>query len=901
MHPSSRRHRWIPLFAIALPLMLGLSLALLLTQAASATPAPQDREPVTPHHIDANVPVGAGSYTDQLPAGRQGPSVLACSYQITTTPIIVEPTRPATPTTASGFQGPVQTNDWWSSIVWKANNNYNPATKACDLNRWSEGLFPHPWALNIQSNPPGNVDTTQMRMGYSNYFNIPDDIYQGTYRTYQRPFLPNFTLSFKDAGGNYIYAEDTKLVRYSDWDVTALSDDGQGHSWETTMLHGSPYVFIQTDNIERIELRLQGISTATFPSLQPVPGVAGFTQYFQSDPNTGMTPNPVTQHFGFFTTGGGRVNNDSGDWRVFSVQGLPASGYVAIALLPDLDPTTLEFYRQRAYALPVNTQVDWRYDPAASQVTTDFNVTTQLVDNAAGNLNETLQSLYRHQWLNLSAPSMASLTPFTYSSVAGEMKVVNSNRFSTTLTYHGIVNALPSVAGGDPVYSATLESYLASASTATPAIDSYFNGKDMARLAELARIAGTANLPVLRTKFITALKPVLEDWLTYSGPSDDRLLYRDDTWGTMIPYPTGYDADLLLNDHHFHFGYWIMAAAALADADPNWGASDQYGGMVELLIKDVANWDRSDPTFPFLRFFDPYAGHSWANGAANAGAGNNQESSSEAINFAVGLIQWGEVTGNDTIRDLGVYLYTTETNAVQQYWFDVDEAIIPHTETADGRTYPWKFTTIVWGNMGNTKTYFGASAACSAGINVLPVTGGSLYLGQDRDHVKTIYDQVAATYDAFICWQPAANTANPQPPVTGGDNWAPFFWQYLAFNDPVSAAGMFTDTIPYLNNVDSGTSPAQVYYWLENMKALGSQATWIVADDPLAAAFVRYNGGLLTAAAPAFVWTYVVHNHDDQEKIVTFSNGVQVTAPANDTTIVTDVHGNIRFLPMISR
>lgn len=36
--------------------------------------------------------------------------------------------------------------------------------------------------------------------------------------------------------------------------------------------------------------------------------------------------------------------------------------------------------------------------------------------------------------------------------------------------------------------------------------------------------------------------------------------------------------------------------------------------MVRLLIRDIANTDRngtgSDPDFPFLRHFSPYAGHS---------------------------------------------------------------------------------------------------------------------------------------------------------------------------------------------------------------------------------------------------------------------------------------------------
>src|SRR5688572_27939266 len=100
-----------------------------------------------------------------------------------------------------------------------------------------------------------------------------------------------------------------------------------------------------------------------------------------------------------------------------------------------------------------------------------------------------------------------------------------------------------------------------------------------------------------------------------------------------------------------------MAAAVLAQHRPDW--AKDYGPMVYLLIKDPANWDRKDTRFPFLRSMDVYAGHSWANGAGQYEEGNNQESSSEEINFSTAVILWGAATGNKAIRDLGIFLYTT--------------------------------------------------------------------------------------------------------------------------------------------------------------------------------------------------------------------------------------------------
>jgi endoglucanase Acf2 len=287
------------------------------------------------------------------------------------------------------------------------------------------------------------------------------------------------------------------------------------------------------------------------------------------------------------------------------------------------------------------------------------------------------------------------------------------------------------------------------------------------------------------------------------------------------------------------------------------------------------------------------AGHSWANGAANAADGNNQESSSEAINFAAGLILWGDVTGDDDLRDLGIFLYANETAATHQYWFDIDDAVRQQGPSANGRVTPWKTNGIVWGAKGTAVTYFGASAACVVGINLLPFTGASLYLGQSQSHVQAVYDQVATAYDAFRCWAPVAGTDMPPPPAAA-DDWGPFFWQYRSFADPVAAAAMFTDTVPYLNDISSGTSPAQVYYWLQNMAALGARITSITADSPLHAVFARHDGlGNVT-------FTYIVGSHEDTPAVVTFSDGTQVTTNPNNFAVATRTVNNRLYFPRIS-
>ena len=41
------------------------------------------------------------------------------------------------------------------------------------------------------------------------------------------------------------------------------------------------------------------------------------------------------------------------------------------------------------------------------------------------------------------------------------------------------------------------------------------------------------------------------------------------------------------NDHHFHYGYFVYAAAVIAKSDPQWVNS--YGEAVMSIIRDYAN------------------------------------------------------------------------------------------------------------------------------------------------------------------------------------------------------------------------------------------------------------------------------------------------------------------------
>jgi len=170
---------------------------------------------------------------------------------------------------------------------------------------------------------------------------------------------------------------------------------------------------------------------------------------------------------------------------------------------------------------------------------------------------------------------------------------------------------------------------------------------------------------------------------------------------------------------------WINAAAMVALFDPDWARSDRRGDMVRLLARDWASPDRDDPLFPFLRTFDPYAGHSWASGGAPYADGNNQEASSEAIVAWASLILFGAATGDTPLRDLGIWGNTLETNAARLYWFGEFPA-----------EYGRKTIARLWGSGGDHVTWWTANPEEVHGINFLPMTAASLYLGHDAAYVQ---------------------------------------------------------------------------------------------------------------------------------------------------------------------
>lgn len=577
-------------------------------------------------------------------------------------------------------------------------------------------------------------------------------------------------------------------------------------------------------------------------------------------------------YYGIFGPVGSVWQSDTNAHYIGSLTSdLNGKSFYSVALLPDETNQTMLAYEQHAYAFPVDSNVSYSYDEQNQQVTTTFNYKTDLKEN--GYSDQMLEALYRHQWLNL-VDNNQLLNGYIYNSARGTMKVITGNSFQTDMTFPGVLPTMPNPDA--PLYDkSTLLDYMNQEQSWDQNADVKWNGLNphwntygvgirygkMTELTYMAELLGDTDYA---KTYISMLEQSLDDWLTYSGPGDEAFFYYDQRFKTLIGMPAGFGSNYHLNDHHFHYGYFVKAAAMIAQYDPEWAI--KYGPMIKMLIADVAS--KKEGMFTQYRNFDPYAGHSWASGNANGDDMNNQESSSEAMNFATGVILYGAVTGDKQLRDLGIYLYTTELSAIEQYWFDIDNAVFP-------TDYPHMMIGLLWADGGMYGTFFNSDPQTVQAINYLPLTGGSFYLGDYPNYVLNSYNEMQAyrqnwfsvnypsgadgkSYDQ---WFPAS--ANPGVTL-----------EYLAFADPVLALQKWNN--PDFQNRpleifqdNQGESKAHQYYWLNNMEAFGHVDKNVRGDIPTSLVF-NNNG----------TKTYVAFNPTSSAITVHFTDGGQLDVPA---------------------
>ena len=535
------------------------------------------------------------------------------------------------------------------------------------------------------------------------------------------------------------------------------------------------------------------------------------------------------------------------------------------------------------------------YDQASTSVLTGGSVNATFAGNTATvtfNFTSTgtgaplVFALPHHQ----DMLSGASYTSISLLSMKGTMRALRAQTWTmteqlTTITWNGSAplpqSAAPDVLSAVAIEKDTTHDIVGNGWGVSP----YYMGKYVAKMARMSLIAQEAGDTTSATEIINRLKDEVADYLTATPTGSpgvngsgyvNTLVYQGGSTWKGISTQNGLNdmgADFgsgRFNDHHFHYGYWIYAAAVIARADPAWKAA--HKDKIDALVRDIANPSTGDTYFPKFRHMDWFAGHSWAGGLVGIDVGPGQESTSEAINAWYGVYLWGLVNSSADMTNLGRLLLASEVRAAKRYWHIYDNSDIYEAPFNTNGT-----AVIVRTHKVAVETYFGSQPQYFYGIETLPFTPISeLYI--DQPWVQRSYAAASANI-------PISATGNPQD--TG---WNSVIRSFQAVIDP-DAAYAYAQTITleqipeyesfvqFGRDLDNGLSKTNVLWWAATRS--GFSGAEPVEPDPQPGAPTQSG----TNANPVIYQPYV--RGDTQTRAFTSVDGDYTVVPSDSVVAYT--------------
>lgn len=534
--------------------------------------------------------------------------------------------------------------------------------------------------------------------------------------------------------------ESANALRWGDWNVSwRMQHTGGSQYVDATAARGTPYTWFEYSNMSP-RITLQPGATITDSTGEALAFPAR-TDRFQ-----------VTQDgrtFGIHAAEGSSFTRH-GDVIAAEL----AADYLVVSAVPE-SGASLDFMHEHAFAVPRNTTMTYDYSAEKGAVTENWAIDTHLLQ---GTSHDTIQGWLPHQWRETT--NNLDYEDFTYESPRGQVKTtVGHGGWTMDYRFTGLTPFAPAPEelGKSSDYDLDrMNAHLDSYATITGyGGDTYWGGKDLQQFASYMQMAKQVGNEDAYAKLRASLTTALTDWYTYTPGEKERFFARYDTWEALVGFSDSYGS-FEFTDHHFHYGYFTLATALLAFEDPEWAR--QFGPMATLVAKEYANWDRADESYPYLRTFDTWEGHSYAGGYSSPG-GNNQESSSEAIQSWAGLYLLGTALGNAEMQATGAMGYVTERAAVQEYYLDQNgNPDATHNPNAVGATGPgvfpdsYKHTTtgILFDSGQAYATYFSGDPAWIYGIQWMPTAPWLNYLGWDPAFSRSLlHDMFAARPGLF--------------------------------------------------------------------------------------------------------------------------------------------------------
>lgn len=795
----------------------------------------------------------------------------------------------------------VPTSDWASSVV---------------FDEFSESLYVHPMALRATS--------AGMQMANPE---VKDVIYYTDDEPAVEALLQDNSVELV-MGGNGFTAKDARIDAATDWsyDISMKNEAGTSEIL-TTLAKGSPYAYYRFTNVTPTLSLGSGATNLTIENNGGNNLLVSVTE--------GYSGKGKTHYYGVYAPAGTTWTNAAGKLTADLPDG---KNWITVAVLPDKAAETFSTYGQYAANRISDTVVEWEYTEAESLVTTVYNFETTNMDTGVTG-GDTIICLYPHQWRYASNTIFAG---YTYQTIRGNMLTTIGTKYTTNMTYNGILPSMPAPVSEEGLgtlqnqisywwdyYQNTMNGVWTEAGDwQYGGYDTYWMGKNFNKRADMVYLAeqiddDSEEWANIKEDIYTALKSDLQYWFnpadcyTPDAPKDPYItgfFYYYDDFGTLIGYNSSYSSDSELNDHHFHYGYWVKAAAAVAEYYKQYKSEEEaekweqeWGALVYEMISDYANPNRdgsslntqrtdipadspaknTDTKYPFLRNFDIYEGHSWASGVANyeydangnmidakggLSGGNNQESTSEAVNAWSSLILWGETVEDDRIRDLGIWLYTTEVAAVEEYYFDMYDEVFTDAYK-DTLGFDQHVATRLFGGRYDHTAWWTDDPIEVTTIHMIPMTGSTLYFSKFPQKIKDTYNSIwGKQWDNYI----AKHTQNGWQTLTSKTTHHDLLGEFYAMAGSDEAEYAMTNiwSIGDVNGqtvIETGESRAHTYGFIQSIAEFGAPDYETIGSQPLSMVFKKTDG----------TKTYVAQNLTDTDMTVYFSDGKCIDVPAD--------------------
>jgi endo-1,3(4)-beta-glucanase len=476
-----------------------------------------------------------------------------------------------------------------------------------------------------------------------------------------------------------------RVTRYDDLSVDLTYRSDSKDLGVVTLVAGSPYLYFHALTDVKLAIRSTTLNVATLSST--IAAITGKTKMVAAGFN-----------------GAKMDQSDS-----YVTASLPKNGLTTFYSPPTgADDSLLTTAGNRI----TDTNVSYE------KVGNDYQTTIKLQTD---NEQPTYYGLLPHQ--NSDAPVVAN-----YDTLYGRQRLIKGTEMSFSVPAVAIADGLnlSKVSADD---RALLIDTLRREINATniTADDTYFDGKAMYRSAQLLALAKQLGEDNIADTIQLKLRTELTTWLSTTGIQATKFFYYDTKIHGIVGEVASFGSQEF-NDHHFHYGYFIYAASILAKYDSDF--LTQFAPMVNLLVADIANY-RSDEQLPLRRYFDPYFGHSWASGGSPFNDGNNQESSSEAMNAwtAVGL--WAAQIKDNSLAQEAGWMLAGETATTQKYWMNINTNEAPFNQV-----YAHSLVSLNWGGKRDYSTFFSSERNAMLGILLIPLNPTMVAQFASSDHIS---------------------------------------------------------------------------------------------------------------------------------------------------------------------